>query len=80
MAKEPDFTVCKQCINLIRENDSDSWHSNFCKAVPLPKARDPYDGEIKRYYGQNIFTEDKYKNCKKINDGKCPHFEKKLRG
>lgn len=69
-----EFTICKECENLINED--------LCKAVKRDKERDPFDGKEK-YYGwdttdKKFFTDKMYKPCRLVNSyGKCRYFKKK---
>lgn len=73
---KPMMTICTQCKHYLKGRG----YNRFCKAHPLATAIDPVDGETKHYLGDRsivgTFTSDKYRQCRAINTGKCPKFQK----
>ena len=82
-AKMPEVTVCVQCKFFINLEPGSSrehvWYNHLCSATPLPKKIDPYDGKKKPWsrndLGGEYFSDNEFKYCKNVNDGKCPKFE-----
>lgn len=78
-------TVCLECrfFHNSEPNSTRShiWYNHFCMAAPFPKTIDPYDGKLKpcqlNSLGDRYFPNHPYKFCRDINDGRCPHFERK---
>ena len=82
------FTVCTKCkFVFIPRNALGGkyrWYNRFCQASPLPKARDPFDGQVKPYTdgvgSVKCFVDYEFSYCKDINkDGNCPGYRPKLR-
>jgi hypothetical protein len=78
-------TICTKCANFynaepgsVREH---VWYNHLCKASPLPKRIDPYDGKMKSCsvndLGRGIFTDHEFEYCREVNDGNCPKFKPK---
>jgi len=77
-----EFTICKECENLIEKDDSDK---SLCKSVKRNVETDHYDGKEKPYdfdpvTDKKFFTDEIYKFCKSVNTyGKCRYFKKRLK-
>jgi hypothetical protein len=78
------LTICKNCHffkNL--EPDSprkDVWYNHLCKASPLKKEIDPYDGEEKyvqiNSLGAKYYTDKGFEYCRNINSNRnCSKFK-----
>lgn len=77
--QRPKFTVCTNCKMLLKGEHI--WDSP-CKAKPLKKKRDPYDGQEKYFIinllGGTNFTDQEFADCRTINtNGQCKFFERK---
>lgn len=78
-----NFTVCKECENFINCEPGSPrehvWYNHRCKANPIPKAIDPYDGKLKGIgrndLGGQYFTDEEYGWCRDKNDGNCADFK-----
>jgi len=78
-------TICVECVHFMNvavddKTRSDIWYNHLCLASPLPK-RINYVTGIEQHYLENdtgkvVFTDQEYKYCKDVNDGKCPRFIK----
>jgi hypothetical protein len=81
--KANKLTVCIECAHFInKEPDSvrsEVWYNHLCKASPLGTAVDPYDGKrkpvLKNDLGRDVFREDRYRHCRDVNQGDCPHYK-----
>ena len=79
----PRFTVCTECehfLNLDSGSCRESiWYNHLCKASPLPKRRDPYDGIEKPWQTNDIggggVAEHEFHFCRNANDGSCRKWE-----
>lgn len=76
-------TICTRCghfLNLepgsVREH---IWYNHLCKASPLPKGVDPYDGKEKacsiNAFGGRYFSDNEFQYCRDVNDGNCQQFQ-----
>lgn len=87
--KQPEVTICTQCEHFMNREPTgprtDIWYNHFCLASPLPKKVNPYNGALQpcdvNDLGGEYFTspDEGFKNCRYVNDGKCPKFSRKLR-
>lgn len=76
-------TVCTKCAhfqNLDPGSDRRHvWYNHVCRASPLPKRVDPYDGKVKSFgvndLGGKYVSEHGLRYCRDVNDGKCPKFK-----
>lgn len=76
-------TICNRCTHFLnKEPDTvrkDLWYNHFCKASPLKKKKDFYDGKVKSVkinsVGVGVFTDDNYAHCSDINNGNCELWE-----
>ena len=75
--------MCTRCVHFLNlEPNSvraDVWYNHLCKASPLPTKVDPFDGKTKPFdtndFGDVCFSEDEFRNCRDVNNGKCPKFK-----
>lgn len=79
------ITICTQCIHFLNLEPTgpraEVWYNHICRASPLPRIIDPYDGQEKSYrindLGQQHFSDKEFDYCQEINKGDCPKFEAK---
>ncbi len=82
---DPKITICKRCKYFINIDPfscrRDVWYNHLCRASPLPKKVDPYDGKMKSYRLDRLnrvcFTQHDFEYCRDVNDGSCLKFQKK---
>lgn len=78
-----EVTVCTRCVHFMNLEPGSSrehiWYNHLCKATPLPRKTDPYDGKMKPYtvnsLGGVYFTKHRFQYCRAVNDGKCPKYK-----
>lgn len=83
IGKRNQITICTNCVHFknAEANDksrSEIWYNHLCLAHPLPKSINFVTG-IEQYYIENdigkiVFTDQEFKYCKDINDGKCQKY------
>lgn len=80
---EDEITVCVKCANFLNKDPhsarKDVWYNHMCMAAKRTRVVDPYDGKI-RYAGTNdlggeYLTNEKYLNCRDVNNGRCQYFK-----